>query len=288
MVTPSEPRARHVQASVVREIERALARLGDAGDRPAHGNPEIEVVHEVRKHFKNVRAGLRLLRKALGEAAYQRENRCFRDVARSLAVARDAHALVQTLEKVAPDSPELRDGVLANAEQAQRSLRDSNVFAEVRELGAAALSRLQASDVESAGCATIDADLRRLYRSGRLAFRRAKKDPSIENLHELRKRSQYLRGALELLQLKSKAAKRARRLSRLLGDDHDLAVLNRALSADGHASSGLDARERVSKLIERRREKLQKRGLVLAHRLYRATPKHFGRKGAKVVTALGG
>jgi CHAD domain-containing protein len=265
-----------IRARIVCEIEEAIERLPDGDEQPAPARPEVETIHAVRKHFKNVRAGLRLIREALGDEVYRRENHCFRDAGRSLAVVRDAQALRQALEKLAPDSAELRDGLQADMEQAERSLRDSNAFAVVRELAAAALVRLQATNLENREGSTIERGLRHVFRSGRRALRQAKEDPTDELLHELRKRSQHLRGALELLQLEGKPLERARRLARLLGDDHDLAVLDHALNQSRSESpTRSDDRERVSRRIARRRAKLQKRALTVGRRLYRTQPKRF-------------
>jgi CHAD domain-containing protein len=59
-----------------------------------------EVVHEVRKQLKKVRAALRLLRKALGSRIYDHENAFFRDVARPLTEVRDAKILIDTLDQL--------------------------------------------------------------------------------------------------------------------------------------------------------------------------------------------
>src|SRR5207244_130714 len=72
--------------------------------------------------------------------------------------------------------------------------------------------------------------LEQVYRRGRKALRAARRDPSVENLHELRKRAKDLWHAGQLLQecqpkRAKQLARRAHALSDLLGEDHDLAVL---------------------------------------------------------------
>jgi hypothetical protein len=79
-----------------KEIEKAQQELAD----PRETSTE-EVVHGARKRFKRVRAVVRLVREGLGERRYRRENACFRDAARPLSEVRDAHALVQTLDRLA-------------------------------------------------------------------------------------------------------------------------------------------------------------------------------------------
>src|SRR6185437_5167365 len=57
-------------------------------------------VHEARKHLKRARATLRLLRPALGDSVYARENMTLRDAARPLSRIRDGKALLDTLDMV--------------------------------------------------------------------------------------------------------------------------------------------------------------------------------------------
>src|SRR6056297_1051257 len=56
-----------------------------------------ETVHQVRKRCKKLRGLVRVVRPAIGDA-YDRENACFRDAARSLSSLRDAQSLIDTLD----------------------------------------------------------------------------------------------------------------------------------------------------------------------------------------------
>src|SRR4051794_8517044 len=62
-------------------------------------------VHEARKHIKKVRALIRLLRPAMGDAFYKRENAALRKAARKMSPIRDAQVRVQTIEKLMARSP---------------------------------------------------------------------------------------------------------------------------------------------------------------------------------------
>src|SRR5262245_66607425 len=59
-----------------------------------------ERIHAVRKHFKRVRAVVRLVRFSIGDAAYRHENEAFRDAARPFSEVRDAKVLIETLDKL--------------------------------------------------------------------------------------------------------------------------------------------------------------------------------------------
>jgi predicted nucleic acid-binding Zn ribbon protein len=71
-------------------------------------------------------------------------------------------------------------------------------------------------------------------------------------------------------------AQDAHRLSDLLGDDHDLAVL-RAQVLLSHAIAQEDARQALIAAIDRRRSSLQRRAFKLGAQIYGPAPKVFGR-----------
>src|ERR1700683_1806158 len=88
-----EPVGKSIKQIVRKQMESAQALL----------RPRLlrdEAVHEVRKHFKRIRAVLRLVRGELGEQIYHRENICFRDAGRPLTEIRDARVLLETLEQL--------------------------------------------------------------------------------------------------------------------------------------------------------------------------------------------
>ena len=57
-------------------------------------------VHETRKALKRLRALLRLVRPAIGEDAFKRENAQLREIGLSLSGARDRHVLLETVNKL--------------------------------------------------------------------------------------------------------------------------------------------------------------------------------------------
>jgi hypothetical protein len=86
-----------IQRIVTEQVDRALHQL-EHNDDDVH-----EAVHDSRKCFKKVRGVLRLLRDEIGEEVYKRENSCFRDAGRKLAVARDRAVMVETLDSLLGD-----------------------------------------------------------------------------------------------------------------------------------------------------------------------------------------
>src|SRR5215475_14207002 len=91
---PGQSARKNVRRIARKQLDDALEQLtGTVGARD-------EAVHEVRKSLKKVRAVLRLVRRAIGEATYRAENTCFRDTARPLTEVRDARILIETLDNL--------------------------------------------------------------------------------------------------------------------------------------------------------------------------------------------
>jgi CHAD domain-containing protein len=124
--------------------------------------------------------------------------------------------------------------------------------------------------------------LRRIYRRGRRAYRSARDEPSTENLHELRKRVKDLWYAAQIVTPASpkpmkRLARRAHRLSDLIGEDHDLAMLAEHAIAHHDRFDDDTTVAGLVGLIERRRQKLQRKAMKLGQRLYRRKPRKVAR-----------
>jgi CHAD domain-containing protein len=211
-------------------------------------------VHEARKALKRARAALRLLRPALGNNAYRFENRRLRDAGRALAPLRAPVTLLEALlllEKGAKLQAGLRKSLHSRRAMARRTLR-SDV---TRAVGLIEGSRSRAAAFASND--NTEKPLQRIYRRGRKAGTTAKRDGSVEAMHEWRKQVKYLLNALEMLRAHPHRAALADELADALGEDHDLALLYPL------APAGLQ------KKIARRRAHLQALAFKLRGRLYR-------------------
>ena len=102
------------------------------------------------------------------------------------------------------------------------------------------------------------ADIKRLYRKSRKAMRLARAEPTDKSLHEACKQVKYLALALEMLKghgnrhLK-KARERADDIEGLLGEDHDLSLLQSKLMTLSTPNLGKE----LSPKIRGQRKKLQ-------------------------------
>jgi CHAD domain-containing protein len=124
--------------------------------------------------------------------------------------------------------------------------------------------------------------LKRIYRRGRRALRDADGDPTAENLHELRKRAKDLWHAAQLLRPASpkrtkRLATHAHRLSDLLGNDHDLAVLLERATAQPELFDAGEL-ELLTALAHRRGSVLRRKAIRCAKRVYRRKPARFLKK----------
>ncbi len=261
----------------VRRVARG--RIDHAIDelRGKSGSTPEEAVHEARKDMKKLRALLRMSRDELGKSTYRRENACFRDAARELAGTRDSDVMLEALGAL-----ELPPGVaweLRTAIQAERAQDGEDGRATAARASVAILkeARKRVDDwpLERDSFAAVAGGLERTYRRGRRGFRAASEEPSVESLHEWRKRVKDLWYHHTLLRqlwppVMTAVGDQAHELSDLLGDDHDLAMLA-GWMRDHVPAAGPEFFEAV----ERRREQLQGEAFALGALLYAEKPSAF-------------
>jgi CHAD domain-containing protein len=264
------------------ELDRAVAELTDGIE-----SDPVTAVHDARKSLKKTRALLRLGTGTLDPDERRAVNAALRDAGRQLSAARDAEVMIEAVDDLAeryagqlpkPVFDAVRARLEAEAATARGSLAAAGEVAdELKRLRA----RVDGWQMRRTGWPAVGDGLRRSYARGRRAFRRARRQPSTENLHEWRKRGKdlwYHLRALEPISASTMAghAEEAHRLSDLLGDDHDLAVLRESLLTDAAtAPTDLDS---VIRLIDHRRRQLQVQALSVGARLYAEKPKAFVRR----------
>jgi CHAD domain-containing protein len=249
-----------------------------------------EAIHDARKRLKRARAALRLIRQGLGDGTYRSENRILRDASRPLSEIRDAKVLIEAFDDLVKSitATRRRDlfpmrAVLLSARRASRRrvLGGKSGLKPVRRALRSALRR--SKDWRSVrGWSALGAGLLRVYTSGREAFAAAQKEPTVDHLHEWRKQAKYLWHQLEILEPLAPSrmkpmGDRAHQLSDHLGVDHDLAMLEMRLGAEGAlvpspALLGLLAR------IHGRRRRLQTKARILGGGVYSERPQEFVRR----------
>lgn len=289
---PGEPLGEALQRMALGQLDLAIELLSDS-----HNLPDAKAIHETRKALKRLRALVGLLREDLGERQYKHEHAILRNAARRLASARDAEAMVETLDALLQRHPrklarrrpliELRKRLVAErAAATQRTLGDQATREEVLRELRGLRERARCWDLSGRpGIAIVEHDLRRVYRQGRERERRlARGRGGAHAMHAWRKRVKDLRYAAEILHLRP-LARRADRLGEVLGEEHDLVVLLGLLPPPGRApfkgKRGKRARRALLERIARRRRRLRKRALRDGERLYRRRPKRFVRRARR-------
>jgi len=211
------------------QIEIAAAKLAGKDDVST-------AIHDARRCLKRLRALLRLIEPGLKEGLYRREAARLAGIGRLLSGARDLDVMRQTLSKLKGRSDALPPGAADRLARfaAQSHSRGRRTGGDGRRQ---ALLRLEQSRRFFAGKAAAGIELHhvieglgRAYRKGRKAFRHAYQEPHEEAFHACRKRVQLHWRHMALLsrgwpEALAARAGEAKELSRLLGEDHDYAVL---------------------------------------------------------------
>jgi CHAD domain-containing protein len=267
-----------LRAAAAEQLEDAARGLRNPGD-------DLEgAVHSARKDLKKTRSLLRLAQPGMPGKAYRSENGRLRDIAQSISGARDADVMLATFaERSVGRVPEQAIAAL-HAQLAEAAARapsggGSSVPDDVVPALEVAIEGVATWPLDGCDRATLIAGAARAYRRGKRGLKVAAHDPSVENMHEWRKRAKDLWHAAQILRLadpkRLKAVGRdAHRLSDLLGDDHDLAVLA-THAARRMTPSQPDAPALLEMLIARRRAELQKQALRCGKKLYALSPADF-------------
>ncbi|MCA9936266.1 MAG: CHAD domain-containing protein [Ardenticatenaceae bacterium] len=256
----------------------------------APGEEMGTAVHAARKNFKRLRALLRLVRDEVGEESFQRENVCFRDAARRLAVLRDSAVIIETLDSVcALHAADLPEGAFAGIRAAlvdwqqavsRRFLQDADTLREVTAVLQQARPRFAALPIQQDGFAAFADGLRRVYKQGHRNMTAAYAAKRPELFHEWRKQVKYLWHHVELLSLlwplpMAEMARELHELSDYLGMAHDLVVLRHMLTTPGSAYAAEADLPRLLPLLAERQTALEMAAYPLGQRLYAERPSAF-------------
>lgn len=262
------------------QLGKAIAEIDDSKLDPH------ETVHQVRKRCKKLRGLLRLVRPALGKV-YKQENACFRDAARRLSFVRDAQTLVETLDDLTTfyaDSlaPDFAAAVHAELVERRNTVADNEMdlegrLAQVRAVLRSAHDRAGTWQLADDDFAAVAGGLRKTCQRGRKAMTAAYRDPDAASFHEWRKRTKYFSFQQRLLRplwpaVVKQQSRTASELGDLLGNDHDLAVLQDTLITECAAESESRELQVLLGLAEQRQLILRQRARILGKRLFAEQP----------------
>ncbi len=270
-----EGTAQGIERIALGRIDDALEQLRDFDERPA------ESVHEARKDLKKVRSLLRLVRDDIGEKAYARENRRFRDAGRRLSRTRDAEVKLQTIAAL-QESAQL-DGIDAYVSTLEDERRPAEIGTDAlsEAIGAIEAGREEVPSWDLSGSSWRPGPgVARAYRRGRKALAAVREDPDDEAVHDWRKRAKDLWYHLRILcdswpEVLRPLADQAHELTEHLGDHIDLSVLAADARERKACFEDEDARRRLLEVIAERQDELLGAALPLGERLYADKPKAF-------------
>ena len=280
---PDEHPADALRRIVFEQIDGAIDQLQRADDLN-------DGIHEARKHFKRVRAVLRLARGALPGETYRRENIFFRQQGRILSPVRDSAVYIETFDRLRrrygaqmtdKSFIRLRHSFVKGHRSLLRTFAEDEgmILAVIESLREA---RLRAPDwrFNAEGFALFTLGLRRIYAQGRVERRVAFAQPTTENFHAWRKRVKYLWHHVQILQpiwpgLMRALARQSDLLADRLGEEHDLAMLQETPEARALHGAGGGCAELLASIVARERSRQRRAAAPLAARIYVERPGRF-------------
>ncbi len=271
-----------IAVEVIEDIERHLT--DGTFDRDT-------AVHESRKQFKRLRALLRLIRFAAGKELVKLEEAQLREAALRLAEARDSAVLLMTMDKLRDFYGEEMPAAIYQLIHAQldaqyqqlrqRDQVDQGKFAPIVTQVAKSKVRIPTLSMPKNDFAPIAKGARRTYnRARKFAQRLSLDNDPDEAFHEWRKYVKYHYYQLEFLEQTCQPRINARveklkALSDLLGDDHDLAVLEDRIAASPHKFGGETTVHLMRSLIDARKRELKRLALQGGKPLFVQPPDDF-------------
>ena len=282
-IHPDRPLGEEVRRIFSEEIGKSVAILEETDEQRLGG------LHDTRKRLKKLRGLVRLIRP--GDADFsRRENVRLRDVARTLSAARDATALVETVDRFRADFPDDFDQAMLARVRRKLVRRRTRVvragsgllepvsaaIASLREAEADA-SRLQLPEAPDSVAEILSRGVAANVKRARRALKKARRDGAVEDFHELRKATKHYWFDIGLLRQawpRALAGHRAEanRLGDLLGELNDIAVI-RALSRSSPSDIGPgDDIAHFLRLLKHKEAALQAESLSAARALYALKP----------------
>jgi CHAD domain-containing protein len=289
-----EPLQKGVRRIAHEQMERVADHLRSvtnaAVEADAAADARAKHIHEARKCIKRTRALLRLVRAGLSLEMFVEENAMLKAIAASIAGERERVSLEAAVAWLAPVIEDPRAIRALRASVPQTSGVAGPESGPDPGSAEAAASRLVALDVEGSGLEVIEAGLARCHRQCRRAYAQAIETGDGEAFHEWRKTVQWHWRHMQLLspawpQFCAARLESARRVSQLLGDDHDLTQL---IALVRSADLSKPARSKIAKVIEARQTKLRAAATLDGQRLLADRPKALARLICAYWRAAGG
>ncbi len=263
-------------AKAVRRVcrERIDAALEELRRGKGHG-----AVHEVRREIKKLRAIFKLVRIEISPEVYRKGSRALRKAAGTLTGPRDAYATLGTFKKLAGRAAHRFGGIEKalhkNCRREMRLYRRKGSGTTAGRILKKTERRVDELKIRAIGWGAIEPGLELCYHGCQESFQLARKHPTAENLHDLRKKAKDLWYYFRLLcpawpaELR-RMMEELEKLGAILGEDHDLVML-KEFAAKFCAGEPKETGA-LNRMIAARRKKLCAAALKLGARLFVDTP----------------
>jgi hypothetical protein len=280
-----EPIGKGLHRVVRKQLENAIDELGDTSPQS---------IHNARRNLKKARAVLDLI--GTGRPS-DRAVKAMRRAGRALSPVRDAEAVIESAKALCAQAQYALTGEQCVALSAglKSEKRQSDDAADIpqlkknvrKNLGGAAKS-VERMNWKPLRFRHVSDELRHGYKVARRDMRRARKTGRAEDFHAWRKSVKGLLYGLRLLEQRADVNQQVRdlrTLETLLGDDHNLVVLDLAVNRNRTSGAITEIAPQLTRLSKARRGQLRKEALALGHRLLSRRPKRFERRLDRLWTA---
>jgi CHAD domain-containing protein len=265
---------------VRRQLRRAQQSLRETSE---------ERVHEARKSVKKVRAIVRLLRQT-DTAGIGKDARRLRSAGRVLSRLRDADAVLATLDRVRRRFPKrlpehtaaiIRRELIRTKAQIKKGRRNTRRVAHATRSLRCVYQSLRRWQVPKLGPIDVADLLTPAYRASRKAMLKVRKTTRPSDVHQWRKQVKTVWYQLRLLEERAPSLRTMlqhfERLETVLGEHHDLAVLQAIVARDHRRRRSPEALRQLSTLTHQMQTTLRRQALSQGKRLLDDKPKSFAR-----------
>jgi CHAD domain-containing protein len=281
---PRHSIASEVRHIVDKQLGLAMRKLRATGDERSDN-----AVHQARRHIKKVRAVLRLVRPAIGDAYYP-ANRRMRIAGRLLAPIADGRSAVDTVANLQRryrtrlprrTIASIRSVLLERADRIDRKAEIDRVLPRAVNILRLGRSRFVGLTLNARGFRAIAPGLERSVRRARTAMKCAIAHPTADAYHTWRRRVKDLWFQMRLLEGRCNDSllndqRGLEALDGCLGELHNVAILERILINEALISRSEAAR--CLRLLHRYQGHLRRRAATLGGLVTREKPRQFVRR----------
>ncbi len=281
-----------VGKEIFRLLQEQMTRaIRAAGDKRY---PAAERARRARVACKKIRAALELVR-CHAPKRFKRECRWFRDAARSLADIRDEGAVLSTLQRLHRSTAHhvrinprsfrhIREALDAHHRHHSGATVKAEAvlqtFCHKLKTERARPEHTKLKGAKQDGFAFIDAGFRRSYARARTTFYEANESANDEALHTWRKRTKTHLNQCRLLErtcpgILPPRVRELKRLTSLLGEEHDLAVLRERIGDTVFLTRDQPTVSLILQQTARRLAALRSKALAMGQTLFCEGPRGF-------------